>query len=97
MVMSSAKPCMSAWMAWDTLVRISARSTGVMRGQGPLSKASRASGHRLVDVRLGGVGNSADDLLGRRVDHVDGAGPRRGHPFATDEQPVVGLHVPSSK
>ena len=96
-VMSSAKPCMSAWMAWDTLVRISARSVGAIRGHGPLSKASRASGHGLVDVRLGGVRDAADDLFGRRVDHVDGAGPRRAHPFTTDEQPVVDLHVPSSK
>ena len=41
--MSSANACMSAWMAWDTLVRISARSAGAMCGHGPLSKASRAT------------------------------------------------------
>ncbi len=40
---SSDMPCMSLRMASATLVRTAPRSAGVMRGQGPWSKASRAA------------------------------------------------------
>jgi len=40
---SSEMPCMSLRMASATLVSTAARSTGAIRGHGPLSKASRAA------------------------------------------------------
>ncbi len=50
LVISSAMPCMSAWMASDTLVRISARSTGRHPRPRPVVEGVAGRGHGLVDV-----------------------------------------------
>src|SRR5207245_2711402 len=60
----------------------------------PLAVVERVAGgcHRTVDVRLGAVGHSPDDLLAVWGDHIYRARPRGIDPLATDEQLVVYAH-----
>ncbi len=51
-------------------------------------KAARGRGHRPVDVVDRPVGDGADDLLGGRVDDVDGARSRGRDPLPSDVQLV---------
>ena len=51
--------------------------------------------HRLLDVSSRALGSGAHHFLGRRVDHVDLAAPRRCHPRSVDVQSVTHLHSSS--
>ncbi len=57
----------------------------------PAGKAARAAA--TARSMSSGVpsGTGADDLLGGRVDHLDGAGPGRGHPGPSDVERVADL------
>ena len=97
-VMISAMSFISAMTCAPALATIAPRSAGLMRGQGPRSKASARRGDRLIDVSLGAIGHPAHDLFGHGRDDGNGVGALRGDPVASDEQTVIvpNRHVPSS-
>ena len=59
-----------------------------MVGQGPWSKARAGGGDRPVDIGRLRLGHREVDLLGARVDHVDGGIGGRYDPLAPDEETV---------
>ena len=62
-------------------------------GLAPGAERRLRRGHGLVDVGGDAVGDAAHDFLGRRVDHVDGAGTLGGDPGPVDVDLVVLAHV----
>src|SRR5919204_42672 len=82
-------PAISAGASFDMMT-----NCGTFHGTiAPTTPAGSRRRHGAVDVGLGPFGHPPDELFRVGGDHVDGAGARRLHPLAPDEQPLVVAHL----